>query len=84
MSDLRPFLRLQSDEWLAALRDKLAEDLLANKRTTSFSYVGKSGTTQAEVDTAELASQLADVLMARDIDDAAEQAPARCTVARFV
>lgn len=83
MSDLRPFLRLQSDAWLISLRDKLAEDLLANQRTTSFAYVGKSGTTETQVPTAELATMLADVLMERNVQGAGAQSPTRMTIARF-
>lgn len=81
---MRPFLRLQSDAWLISLRDKLAEDLLANQRTTSFAYVGKSGTTDLQVPTAELANMLADVLMERNIEGAATKAATRMTVARFI
>lgn len=84
MTDLRGFLRLQTDAWLISLRDKLAEDLLANRRTTSFSYVGKSGTSEAEVPTADIASQLADILVERNVQGAGVQAPTRMTIARFV
>ena len=81
--DLRPFLRIQNDAWLNALRDKLAEDILANVMTTSFSHVGKSGTQQVQVNTADLANQLAEVLMERDIGGASAQAPVRMTLARI-
>lgn len=83
MTDIRAFFRLQSDAWLIALRDKVADDILANKRTTSFSYVGKAGTSQAEIPTADLANQLADILTEKNIQGAGESAPTRMTLARF-
>lgn len=79
--DFRTFLRLMSDDWLTALRDRVAEDILARTRTTSFSYVGKSGTTELEIPTPALAQQLAEVLGERGIGGA--QPVTRMTLARF-
>jgi hypothetical protein len=81
-SDIRGFLDLMTDDWLIAMRDKLAEAILANNRTTSFSYVGKSGTSNYEIATADLAQQLSDVFRARGIGGVAPQT--RMTAARFI
>lgn len=83
ISDLRPFLRIQSDAWLIALRDKLSEDLLSNSRTTSFSYTGKAGAQELQVPTADLANHLADVLSEKNIEGAGARAATRMTIARF-
>jgi hypothetical protein len=84
MTDIRPFLRLQSDDWLTALRDKLASDLLANVRYTAITLNGKTTAQDTQFQTAEMAKQLAEVLIERGLQGAAYIAPTRTTLARFV
>lgn len=83
-ADLRPFLRLQSDEYLTALRDKLAEDLLSNALETSFSLNGKSSGKTVHVPVADLASQLTEVLEERGLVPSGAEPTPRMTLARFV
>lgn len=82
MADLRQFLKLQSDDWLTALRDKLAADLLSNVQTTSVSLNGKTGGQSVHVPTADLAEQLADVLQERGLVPS-DYTRTRLTLARF-
>lgn len=82
-ADLRPFLRLQTDDWLTALRDKVAEDLLANVLTTSFSLNGKASGQTVHVPLDRLAEALTEVLEERGLIPAGNERTARMTVARF-
>ncbi len=84
MTDLRPFLRLQSDDWLTALRDKVADDLLRNVRYTAITLNGKTTAQENQFQTGELARQLADVLIERGLQGDSYVAPTRMTLARFV
>lgn len=83
-ADLRPFFRLQSNDYLEALRDKIAADLLSNVQTTSVSLNGKTGSQMVHVGIADLASQLADVLQERGLIPSGSVATPRMTLARFV
>lgn len=67
MADIRQFLRLQTNDYLEAMRDKVAADLLANVQTTSFSLNGKTGAQAVHVPVADLAEQLTQVLSERGI-----------------
>lgn len=83
MADLRPFLRLQDNAYLEELRDKLAEDLLANVKTTSFTLNGKSGGQETHVPVPDLAAALTEVLEERGLVPAGNEPTARMTLARF-
>lgn len=83
MADLRPFLRLQSDGWLESLRDKLAEDLLANLKVTSFTINGRSGGQESHVPVDRLAEALTAVLEERGLIPSGNATTVRMTVARF-
>lgn len=67
MADIRQFLRLQSNDYLEAMRDKVAADLLANVQTTSFSLNGKTGAQAVHVPLSDLAEQLTQVLSERGL-----------------
>lgn len=83
-ADIQQFLRLQSDDYLTELRNKLAEDLLSNRLETSFSLNGKSGAQAVHVPVLELAAALAQVLEDKGlISEDAELTP-RMTLPRFV
>jgi hypothetical protein len=82
-ADLRPFLRLQSDPWLEALRDKLAADLLANVKTTSVSLNGKANSQETHVAVADLAEQLTTVLEERGLIPGEAATTHRMGVVRF-
>jgi hypothetical protein len=82
-SDIKAFLRLQSADFLTALRDKVSEDILANRLETSMSLNGKSSGQQVVIPVADLAAQLADVLEQRGlIPDGLTAAP-RMTLPMF-
>lgn len=83
-ADLRPFLRLQSDDYLEALRDKLSEELLSNVKTTSVSINGKSSGQETHVPIAELAQHLTEILEERGLIPAGNAKTVRMTVPRFV
>jgi len=81
--DIRPFLRLQTNAWLTALRDKLATDITNNVVYTSLSFAGKAVGQQEAMNTIALAQQLADVLVERGQEGSDYKAKDRMTVARF-
>lgn len=83
MTDIRPFLRLLSADELTALRDKVKADLLSNVRLTTLSMAGKASGQEQHVNTAELASQLAEVLEEKGLVPEDFQSTPRMTVARF-
>lgn len=82
-ADLRPFLRLQSNDWLEALRDKLAEDLLANVKTTSVSLNGKASGQETHVPIDVLAEHLTAVLEERGLIPGDASQTVRMTLPRF-
>jgi hypothetical protein len=83
MADIRQFLRLQSNDWLTALRDKVAADLLSNVQTTSISLNGKTTGQTVQVAIADLAEQLTTVLEERGLVPESHTNSARMGLARF-
>lgn len=81
MADIRPFLRLQTDAWLQTLQARVSDAVLQGAVTTSFSNSGQSGSKELVLPTAELASQLTDVLIEKEI--VTGTASTRMTFARF-
>jgi hypothetical protein len=83
VTNVKAFLLLQSNDWLTALRDKVAEDLLANRLETSMSLNGKSSGQQTHVPIADLSEALAEVLVQRGLEDTDLDPPARMTLPMF-
>ena len=81
MGDVRPFLRLQTDEWLLTLKSRVAEAILANATTVSFSNSSQSGSKQVVLPPAELSAQLTDVLIEKSLVTGTKTT--RMTFARF-
>lgn len=83
MMDARPFLRLQSDDYLTAMRDKVAEQLLANVQITTLSINGKSGAQSPHIPVISLANQLTEILEERGLGPDGHEPKPRMTLARF-
>ena len=78
--DFRPFLRLQSDTWLGALKTTVANAISTNQYYTTLSVGGKSFSKEREVMTVTLAQQLSDVLSERGLEGSDYVAPTSSTV----
>ena len=82
MGDLKPFLRIQSDAWLLSLRDRVADAVLKNATTISFSNSGQSATMDKVMNVPELSIQLTEVLIEKSLVTGTK--PVRTTLARFL
>jgi len=81
MGDVRPFLRLQTDDWLLLLKSRVAQAILDNSTTVSFSNSSQSGSKQTVLPPAELSAQLTDVLIEKSLVSGTKRAG--LTFARF-
>lgn len=84
MTDIRPFLRLQSLDYLTALRDKVTAELLSNVRFTNLSVNGKASGQDTHLPVAVIGEQLAEVLEEKGLVPANHETKPRMTLARFV
>jgi hypothetical protein len=83
MSDLRPFLRLQTDSYLTSLRDSLATEISDNVEFHSLQMSGKGVSSRKVIKVEKLASWVAQVLIERGLQGSNYKAADRMTVARF-
>ena len=78
--DFRPFLRLQSDSYLTALKSTVGAAISTNQYYTTLAVGGKSFSKEREVLTVSLAAQLATVLIERGLEGDDYLAPTSTTV----
>lgn len=80
---IRKLVRFQSDDWITAKLESLAEELSSGREFTSISEAGKSHAEQSNLPLEDVISAVTDVAYERGLNDSNNVRPTRATFVTF-
>lgn len=83
MADIAALVRFQTDAWITAKLESLAEEILSGVQFTSFSEAGKSHSQQQTIPIEDLMQAVTEVAYERGLNAANNTRKARTTFVRF-
>ena len=83
MADIAALVRFQTDAWITAKRESLAEEVLSGAQFTSFSEAGKSHSQEQWIPIQDVIQAVTKVAYERGLNAANNIEKARTTFARF-
>jgi hypothetical protein len=84
MADIAALVRFQTDAWITAKLESLADELSSGVEFTSISEAGKSHSQQANIPIDEVITAVTSVAYERGLNAANNTRKARTSFARFV